>query len=294
MTPNADLSFMAHRIPRDGHALHARQYSGRGPAFVLMHGFPDNLHIYDRLIPFLVAAGAPVVAFDFLGFGASDKPAGYPYSFAQQLGDLEAVIEFLGLEQVILVGHDGGGIAAIDFCLAHPERVSRLCLLNTFYAKTPTLRLPELIELFALPQFKALALAIGTNPAQMGFLLNFQQGQFKVGVSLAEAEVIDTLLKPIITENFMQQPGAGPAFMTLLAQLLPQVGRNTARGNELAAMKVPSVLVWGGSDVYLNRGVAEDLARSLGAPLHVLDAGHWVQMDVPEEVAEYLLAEVPA
>ena len=42
-----------------------------------MHGFPDNLHIYDYLIPHLVARGRRVVAFDFLGFGEFDKPAGF-------------------------------------------------------------------------------------------------------------------------------------------------------------------------------------------------------------------------
>ena len=62
-----------------------------------MHGFPDNLHIYDDLVPHLVAAGRRVVTFDFLGFGQSEKPARRSYSFQQQLGDLEAVVDQLGL-----------------------------------------------------------------------------------------------------------------------------------------------------------------------------------------------------
>jgi len=37
-----------------------------------MHGFPDNVHVYDRLIPAL--RGRQVITFDFLGWGASDKP----------------------------------------------------------------------------------------------------------------------------------------------------------------------------------------------------------------------------
>ena len=57
-----------------------------------MHGFPDNLHIWDDLIPHLVAKGRRVVAFDFLGFGASDKLPGASYSFKQQLGDRAAAI----------------------------------------------------------------------------------------------------------------------------------------------------------------------------------------------------------
>ena len=84
-------------------------------------GSPDNLQIYDRLIPHLVAAGRRVVTFDFLGYGASDKPAGAHYSFEQQLGDLEAVLEDLKLEKIVPVGHDAGGPAAVNFTLNHPD-----------------------------------------------------------------------------------------------------------------------------------------------------------------------------
>lgn len=98
-------AFTEHRVPRGQGKVYARDYDGSGPAFVLMHGFPDNLHIYDDLIPHLTAAGRRIVAFDFLGFGASDKPAS-SYSFKQQLGDLSAVIQALGLGPVVLVAHD--------------------------------------------------------------------------------------------------------------------------------------------------------------------------------------------
>ena len=75
-------AFTAHRIKRDGGSVYVRDFVGNGPAFVVLHGFPDNSHIYDDLIPHLVSAGRRTVAIDFLGFGASDKPAGTPYSFA--------------------------------------------------------------------------------------------------------------------------------------------------------------------------------------------------------------------
>jgi pimeloyl-ACP methyl ester carboxylesterase len=67
--------FVEHHVPREQGSVYAREYKGAGPAFVLMHGFPDNLHIWDDLVPHLLAAGRRVVTFDFLGFGASDKPA---------------------------------------------------------------------------------------------------------------------------------------------------------------------------------------------------------------------------
>ena len=74
---------------------------------MLLHGFPDNQHLYDRLVPEL--AGRRVVAFDFLGWGASDKPAGYAYTASNQTGDLDAVIEHLQLAEVVLVAHDASG-----------------------------------------------------------------------------------------------------------------------------------------------------------------------------------------
>ena len=73
--------FVEHRVPREQGSIYARDYGGAGPAFVVMHGLPDNSQIYAYLIPYLVAGGRWVVAFDFLGFGNSDKPPGAAYSF---------------------------------------------------------------------------------------------------------------------------------------------------------------------------------------------------------------------
>ena len=121
VTPPA---FTEHRIPHAGGNVYVRDFPGSGPAFVLLHGFPDNSHIYDDLIPHLTAAGRRTIAFDFLGFGASDKPEGAVYSFEQQLGDLEAVADALRLEKIIPVGHDAGGPAAVNFALRHPTRAA--------------------------------------------------------------------------------------------------------------------------------------------------------------------------
>jgi hypothetical protein len=63
-------------IPRGSNQLYARDYPGSGPAFVMLHGFPDNLQIYDDLASILSAAGRRVITFDFLGYGKSDKPSG--------------------------------------------------------------------------------------------------------------------------------------------------------------------------------------------------------------------------
>jgi len=97
--------------------LHAEVVPGTGAPIVLMHGFPDNTHLYDRLVPHL-AGRRPLVRFDFLGWGRSDKPQGYPYTSANQVGDLAAVIsavdEQFGDSERALVAHDASGRRAID------------------------------------------------------------------------------------------------------------------------------------------------------------------------------------
>src|SRR6266508_1012349 len=78
--------YREHRVSRGPYRLYAREYQGEEPAIVLLHGFPDDLHLYDRLVPEL--APRRVVVFDFLGWGVSDKPSGYPYTAGNQTGDL--------------------------------------------------------------------------------------------------------------------------------------------------------------------------------------------------------------
>src|ERR671936_716496 len=94
---------------------------------------------------------------DFLGWGHSDKPVGYPYTAANQTGDLDAIITNLGLDRPLLVAHDASGPPAIDWALDRPERVSALVLLNTYYGWVPSLRPPEAILLFSVPVVRNLA-----------------------------------------------------------------------------------------------------------------------------------------
>src|SRR5215475_11266338 len=137
-------------VQRDQHRIYALEYAGEEPTIILMHGFPDNLHLYDRLLPYL-APPRRIVTFDFLGWGFSDKPLGYPYTAKNQEGDLDAVVKRLELEQVVLVALDASGPPAIDWALNHSDQVAALVLLNTYYCAMPTLRPPEAIFLFSTP-----------------------------------------------------------------------------------------------------------------------------------------------
>ena len=136
-------------MPRGEHRLHARVFRtgppSKQPPIILLHGFPDTLHLYDRLAP-LLAAERTVVTFDFLGWGDSDKPKNHLYDAASLLADLDAVITFIGAGQVELVAHDISGFPVIDWALAHPERTVRMVLLNTNYSPSPTVIPPAAIE----------------------------------------------------------------------------------------------------------------------------------------------------
>ena len=285
------LSFIEHYVTREQGRVYAREYKGADPAFVLMHGFPDNLHIYDDLIPYLVASGSRVVAFDFLGFGASDKPSGANYSFKQQLGDLEAVVEVLGLGKIVPVAHDSSGPAAINFAIEHPDRVDSVCMLNSAYGDAPTVQWPEMIELFATKSLAALAGAIAQSPEQFAWLLNWQKQRFLDALPDGQQAHDEDFLGPLIADNFIKQPGSGPAFVQMTAQFFQEIARNVERLPKLEALDIPVKLIWGDADPYLTVRVAEDRrSRFKRSSLHVVNAGHWLQSDRPQEVAKLLLS----
>ena len=235
-----DAPFLERHIPQGQGTLYARDYEGAGPTFVLMHGFPDNLHIYDDLIPHLLQSGRRVVAFDFLGFGASDKPPGAAYSFRQQLGDLEAVVEFLGLGKVVLVAHDSSGAAAINFAIDHPEKVASLCILNSAYDDSALSVWPEMIVLFADPSVRALAGAIAGSPAQFGWLLAWQAQKFGEALPPDQKSHFDAFMAPLVADNFIKQPSSGSAFMQMAADFYDELRRNGARLPLAAALDLPS------------------------------------------------------
>src|SRR6266536_6354059 len=196
----------AHRIYARTTGPARRDGDAAGPPLVLLHGFPDNLHLYDRLLPYLRPA-RQVVTFDFLGWGASDKPAGYPYTATNQTGDLDAVIDQLGLDRVVLVAHDASGPPAIDWALAHPERVAGLVLLNTYYCEMPTLRRPEAIWLFSTPVIRSVARPVSR---MFGSWLFRRMYWWQVGSFIRDADVRREFV-PLLYPQFDATPGARPA-----------------------------------------------------------------------------------
>jgi haloalkane dehalogenase len=274
-------------ISRGPHRLHAELTPGAGVPIVLMHGFPDNVHLYDRLLPHL-ASRRPAVRFDFLGWGRSDKPRGYPYTADNQIGDLAAVVDAvtanLGTDQVVLVAHDASGPPAIDWALAHPERVAALVLLNTYYHWTPGLRRPPAIALYSTPFVRAVARAGALRwPELFRSLFVWQVGGF-----IRDPEVRD----PLVAKLWEQFIPAQPAFWRLNDDLLRTVLTRRRRVYDLRRFDRPVRVVFGARDRYLNTRVARRFAELFpNSELSLLArAGHYVQVDEPEEVARLILS----
>jgi haloalkane dehalogenase len=278
-------------IPRDDGRVYARDYEGAGPPFVLMHGFPDNLRIYDDIIPHLLQSGRRIVAFDFLGFGASDKPPGATYSFKQQLDDLEAVIEFLGLGKVVLVAHDSSGPAAINFAIDHPSEVASLCILNSAYDDSALNVWPEMVVLFAERSVGALASAWAASPAQFGWLLTWQAQKFGEVLPPDQKPHFEEFIGPLVADNFIKQPSSGPAFMQMAADFYDELRRNSTRLPLAAALDLPVKVIWGVNDPYLTAALGKERAsRFKNSSFHPIPAGHWLQCDQPERVAQELVS----
>jgi len=276
------MDYKEHFVPRGRYRIYVREYEGEGPAIVLMHGFPDNLHLYDRLVPHL--SGRRVVVFDFLGWGGSDKPEGYPYTADNQTRDLDAVIEHLGLENVMLVAHDASGPPAIDWALAHPERVSALVLLNTYYYAMRTLRPPEAILLFSVPVLRNVARAVISRSDY----LDRKVYSWQVERFIRDEEVRDEVV-PFLYSQFRE---ARPAFWALNEDLLRTILSRRKMIPKMKAFGRPVRIIFGDADPYLNAGVAKRFQELFPtSELFLLPgARHYVQVDEPEEVARLILS----
>jgi pimeloyl-ACP methyl ester carboxylesterase len=268
-------------VPRGQYRISAEVTDGAGVPVVLMHGFPDNMHLYDLLMPHL-AGRRPTVRFDFLGWGDSDKPSGYPYTSENQVGDLDAVLAHVGSRSVTLVAHDASGPPAIDWALAHPDRVAALVLLNTYYHWMPVLRRPPVIALYSTPVVRSAARAAVRRWPELDRRLYFWQ----VGRFVSHAPVRDQF----VARLYEQFPPARPAFWRLNDDLLATVLSRRRRVPAMRQFKPPVRVVFGARDRYLNPRVARRFAALFpNSELHLIEgAGHFVQVDEPARVADLI------
>jgi pimeloyl-ACP methyl ester carboxylesterase len=279
-----ETPYVVHAVPRTGSILHAREFGARnpGPVLVFMHGFPDSLHLYDAMIP-LLAHKRRIIAFDFLGWGESDKPVAHRYDSTSLRQDLEAIIAYFRLNDIVLVLHDASGPPGIDWAIDHPQLTAGLVLLNTYYGPTESLRPPEAIARFSTP---------GVQRDITVWMARHFDSLWTSGVA---TQLEKFFSNPESREKFIplfvhQALAIRPAFVGLNAVLQDEVaGRETQR-SRLSGFRPPVRIIFGKDDPYLNTGVAHDFAhRFPNVELFLVEnAGHYVQLDQPGAVANLL------
>src|SRR4051794_21331454 len=108
----------------NGIELHVAE-EGSGPPVILAHGFPELWYSWRHQLPVLAEAGYRAIAPDMRGFGDSSAPAEIEaYDMLTITDDLIGLLDDIGEEQAVFVGHDWGSNAVWWTALAHPERVA--------------------------------------------------------------------------------------------------------------------------------------------------------------------------
>ncbi len=124
-----DYGFQLHSADVDGKTI-AYIDEGRGERpLLLIHGLGTNAKSWQRNIP-AWSRDHRVIALDLAGYGHSSK-AHYPYSLAFHVATLTGLLDALGIDQAIWVGHSMGGQVALSAALHEPDRVAALVLLSS-------------------------------------------------------------------------------------------------------------------------------------------------------------------
>src|SRR5439155_8677356 len=112
---------------------------GNGPAVLLLHGFPDDRHLWRYQVPALAAAGFRVLAPDLRGFGDAPRPTDpAEYGIPIVIRDVLGILDALGVARVQLVAHDWGAAVGGRLAAEHPDRVERYAAVSVGAPGGPT------------------------------------------------------------------------------------------------------------------------------------------------------------
>lgn len=264
---------------------------GSGPPVVVLHGTGDPAGF---LLPLLEALhGVRVIAPDRPGIGLSD-PVELPLHAYREAAVrwLDGLLDALGLETAALVGHSGGGVWALWYALAHPERVARLVLMGV--PTLPGTRAPLPIRLMTTPVLGAVLRRL-VPPSRASFMrLARAVGEGEtIG---AHPDLIDLVVA--VARDPVAQRAARAEFQVLVSPLaVPSRDgfRRSARVRpvELGRLAMPTSLVWGDRDPLGSVAVARAVTGLIpDARLEVLPAGHGPWLGEPERTAGAVLNSV--
>lgn len=261
---------------------------GSGPPVVLLHGTGVAAGFFLPLLAEL--DGVRGIAPDLPGRGLSD-PIDHPRRHFRTAAVrwLDRLLDALGLEETVLVGHSAGAVWATWYALAHPERVGRLVLVGP--PAFPGTRCPLPYRVLATPGLGRLATSLVPPGREAVLRLAAFMGE---GATLVRHPDLIDLFVVTSTDPIAESSARDEihALVSPLALLTPSGfrRRTRVRPDELGRLTMPTLLVWGRNeplgDVTVARGVT-DLIPS--ATLAVLPGGHAPWLGQPAQTAAVIL-----
>jgi haloalkane dehalogenase len=252
---------------------------GQGEPVVFVHGTPTWSFEFRHLIR-AVRGTHRAIALDHFGFGLSDRPEGFPYTPEAHAEVFAEFIERLGLERFALVVHDFGGPIALPVAIEHPERITRLVVMNSF--------------MWPLDADKELAKNARFAASELGRML-YRHVNASLRIVMPNAYFDRQKLTAEIHRQYTSVFPDGEARERVLWQLardLLESGDHYARlwQRRESLREIPALLVWGMQD---NAFAPHHLSRWQRAlpnaqTLDVGDAGHWPHEERPQIVSAAL------
>ena len=278
--------------PVDGFRL-AYDRAGRGPAVLLLHGWPGDRTDYREVAP-LVAATAEVITPDLRGFGESDKHQADPaagYSAAAQARSVAGLIEELGLTRPVIAGYDIGSRIAQTLAADRPDLVRALVISPPLPGIGDRILSPDAQRQFWYQQFHRLELAtelIDGNPgAVRAYLRHFWEHWSGPGFELPAAHLEHLVAAYAPKDAFAAsvgwyRAGAGSVARSLAEQPPAPADRIT----------VPTTVLWPAYDPLFPPAWSDRIGEFYADArlIHLPGAGHFTPLERPGEFAAAVTA----
>ncbi|MCV7259516.1 epoxide hydrolase [Mycobacterium shimoidei] len=305
-------------IETNGVRLHTIEAGERGsPVVVLAHGFPELAYSWRHQIPVLAAAGYHVLAPDQRGYGRSSRrDAISDYNIAELSADLVGLLDDVGAERAVFVGHDWGAPVAWSSAQLHPDRVAAVAGFSVpavpRAAVPPTQAFRELFgeNFFYMLYFQEPGVAdaeLGADPAKT--IRRMMAGLRPPGDHEAAARMLQP--GPAGFVERLPEPDGLPSWISAeeldhYIREFTRTGftgglnwyRNLDRNWEIlanpvsATITVPAMFVAGADDPVLGFMRRDRATEVVTGPYHeviIEGAGHWLQQEQPDRVNEVLL-----
>ncbi len=270
-----DFPFQSRYREVDGLRL-AHLDEGEGRPVVFFHGEPTWSFLWRKVIPSVRDAGYRCIAPDYAGFGRSDKPTDLAwYTYDRHVELMAELVEELDLHDATAVVHDWGGPIGLRLAVEHPERFSRLVIMDT----GPFTGHQKMSETWL--NFREFVR--GNPDVAVGLLV---RGGCKNDPG---DEVIAAYEAPYPTSEAKAGARAFPLILPTEPEA-PGAAAGRAVADALRGDQRPTLLLWADSDPVLPFSVGERVAQQLNfpAPQKIENAGHFLQEDAGEEIGRLI------